>query len=185
MESGTLSQWKVAEGFRFTAGDSLAEIQTDKASIDFEAQDDGFIAKYLIRPGTEVKIGDPIMVTVEEQEYAEAFKNYTFPEQPVVSAPAAAAKEEKEPKAASAAPPVSKLSAAVAVPSPSSLPPPPAAVAAPIVAAAAAAATTGAARTLAPSWGKLAKKTSPIAKTLGATQRKYIELYGSTGQSPL
>ena len=45
METGVLSEWFVEEGSEFSAGQSLAKIETDKASIDFEAQDDGFIGK--------------------------------------------------------------------------------------------------------------------------------------------
>ena len=47
METGTLSEWYVEEGSGFSAGESIAKIETDKASIDFEAQDDGFIGKLL------------------------------------------------------------------------------------------------------------------------------------------
>ena len=45
METGTLTEWYVEEGGGFSAGESIAKIETDKASIDFEAQDDGFIGK--------------------------------------------------------------------------------------------------------------------------------------------
>ena len=47
METGTLSEWYVEEGSGFSAGEAIAKIETDKASIDFEAQDDGFIGKLL------------------------------------------------------------------------------------------------------------------------------------------
>ena len=43
METGTLSEWYLEEGSGFSAGESIAKIETDKASIDFEAQDDGYI----------------------------------------------------------------------------------------------------------------------------------------------
>ena len=45
METGTLSEWYLEEGAGFSAGESIAKIETDKASIDFEAQDDGYIGK--------------------------------------------------------------------------------------------------------------------------------------------
>jgi pyruvate dehydrogenase E2 component (dihydrolipoamide acetyltransferase) len=48
MEVGTLSEWYKNEGDSFQAGDGLAKIETDKAAIDFEAQDDGVVAKILI-----------------------------------------------------------------------------------------------------------------------------------------
>ncbi|KAL3823397.1 hypothetical protein ACHAXA_008892 [Cyclostephanos tholiformis] len=77
MESGTISKWNVAEGDTFAAGDSLAVIETDKASMDFEAQDDGVVAKLLVVPGGgEVKCGSPIMVTVEDVSDVGAFANF-------------------------------------------------------------------------------------------------------------
>lgn len=45
METGSLSEWYVEEGSMFSAGEAIAKIETDKASIDFEAQDDGYIGK--------------------------------------------------------------------------------------------------------------------------------------------
>jgi Biotin-requiring enzyme len=51
MESGTLAEWYLKEGDSFSAGAGLAKIETDKAAMDFEAQDDGFVAKILIPAG--------------------------------------------------------------------------------------------------------------------------------------
>ena len=77
MEAGTISSWKVGEGESFSAGDSLAEIETDKASIDFEAQDDGVVAKILVEAGGgEINVGVPILVTVEEEGDVAAFKDF-------------------------------------------------------------------------------------------------------------
>jgi pyruvate dehydrogenase E2 component (dihydrolipoamide acetyltransferase) len=45
METGILAEWYLTEGSGFIAGEALAKIETDKASIDFEAQDDGFIGE--------------------------------------------------------------------------------------------------------------------------------------------
>ena len=47
MEQGTIASWNVEEGAAFGAGDVICEIETDKATVDFEAQDDGVLAKYL------------------------------------------------------------------------------------------------------------------------------------------
>merc|ERR1712194_885045 len=92
---GTISKWNVAEGEAFAAGDSIAVIETDKASIDFEAQDDGVLAKQLVEEGSgEVLVGVPIMVTVEEVEDVAAFKNFVagvVEESPAAEAPAPAA----------------------------------------------------------------------------------------------
>ena len=45
MEAGNIAKWKLSEGASFAAGDVLCEIETDKATVDFEAQDEGVIAK--------------------------------------------------------------------------------------------------------------------------------------------
>jgi biotin carboxyl carrier protein len=51
MDSGALSEWYVNEGDSFSAGDGIAKIETDKAAMDFEAQDDGYVAKILLQAG--------------------------------------------------------------------------------------------------------------------------------------
>jgi pyruvate dehydrogenase E2 component (dihydrolipoamide acetyltransferase) len=48
MTEGGIASWKLKEGDTFTAGDVLVEIETDKATIDVEAQDDGFLAKIMV-----------------------------------------------------------------------------------------------------------------------------------------
>jgi len=48
MTEGGIASWKLKEGDTFTAGDVLVEIETDKATIDVEAQDDGFLAKIIV-----------------------------------------------------------------------------------------------------------------------------------------
>lgn len=69
MEEGTLSKWLVAEGDEVTSGQVLAEIETDKATMEFEAVDDGKIGKLLIAEGTEgVKVNEPIAVLLEDGE---------------------------------------------------------------------------------------------------------------------
>ena len=72
MEEGTLAKWLVKEGDTVSAGDILAEIETDKATMEFEAVDEGVIGKILIAAGTEgVKVNTAIAVLVEEGESAE------------------------------------------------------------------------------------------------------------------
>ena len=86
MEEGTLAKWLVKEGDTVAAGDLLAEIETDKATMEFEAVDEGTIAKILVAEGTdEVKVGTVIALIAGEGEDAGA----------AASAPAAA----KEPVA--------------------------------------------------------------------------------------
>jgi len=184
METGTLTEWYVEEGGAFSAGESIAKIETDKASIDFEAQDDGYIAKILKEAGDEdIECGVPIMVTVEEEDECAAFKDFVVEEEETMVATPAAVVE----PVASPPSPVVEAAAAVAPP-----PPPPA----PVVAAAAVAVTeapVATAETIAAAldpimttgWGEYAKLNSPILKTLSKNQSAYVELYGTTGMVPL
>ncbi|MDW3116748.1 MAG: pyruvate dehydrogenase complex E1 component subunit beta [Roseovarius pacificus] len=72
MEEGTLAKWLVKEGDEVSSGDILAEIETDKATMEFEAVDEGTIGKILIEEGTEgVKVNTPIAVLLEEGESAD------------------------------------------------------------------------------------------------------------------
>ncbi|MCB1328101.1 MAG: pyruvate dehydrogenase complex dihydrolipoamide acetyltransferase [Maritimibacter sp.] len=72
MEEGTLAKWLVKEGDTVASGDVLAEIETDKATMEFEAVDEGVIGKILVGDGTEgVKVNDPIAVLLEEGESAD------------------------------------------------------------------------------------------------------------------
>ncbi|MFO7757640.1 MAG: pyruvate dehydrogenase complex dihydrolipoamide acetyltransferase [Roseovarius sp.] len=71
MEEGTLAKWLVSEGDSVSAGDLLAEIETDKATMEFEAVDEGTIGKLLVAGGTEaVKVNTPIAVLLDEGEDA-------------------------------------------------------------------------------------------------------------------
>ena len=73
MEEGTLAKWLVKEGDAVKAGDILAEIETDKATMEFEAVDEGIIGRILIAEGSAgVKVNTPIAVLVEEGESADA-----------------------------------------------------------------------------------------------------------------
>src|SRR5690349_24127153 len=63
MEEGTLAKWLVKEGDTVSSGDILAEIETDKATMEFEAVDEGKIAKILIPERSDgVKVGTPIAI---------------------------------------------------------------------------------------------------------------------------
>jgi pyruvate dehydrogenase E2 component (dihydrolipoamide acetyltransferase) len=73
MEEGTLAKWLVKEGDKVNSGDILAEIETDKATMEFEAVDEGTIAKILVPEGTDgVKVGAPIAILAGEDEDASA-----------------------------------------------------------------------------------------------------------------
>ncbi|GAO78610.1 pyruvate dehydrogenase complex dihydrolipoamide acetyltransferase [Sphingopyxis sp. C-1] len=120
MEEGTLAKWLVKEGDTVKSGDLLAEIETDKATMEFEAVDEGTIAQILVAEGTDnVKVGTVIAVIAGEDEDAGSVK----------AAPAAAPAPAAESKAEAPA-------AAPAAPAPAPAPTP-----APAVAAAAPAAS--------------------------------------------
>jgi pyruvate dehydrogenase E1 component beta subunit len=73
MEEGTLAKWLVKEGDSVSAGDVLAEIETDKATMEFEAVDEGTISKILVPEGTDgVKVGAPIALLAGEGESSDA-----------------------------------------------------------------------------------------------------------------
>ncbi len=72
MEEGTLAKWLVKEGDTVASGDVMCEIETDKATMEFEAVDEGVIGKILIAEGTEgVKVNAPIAVLLEDGESAD------------------------------------------------------------------------------------------------------------------
>ena len=72
MEEGTLAKWLVKEGDEVSSGDLLAEIETDKATMEFEAVDEGTIGKILVGEGSEgVKVNTPIAVLLAEGESAD------------------------------------------------------------------------------------------------------------------
>ena len=97
MEEGTLAKWLVKEGDAVSAGDLLAEIETDKATMEFEAVDEGTVGRILIPEGTEsVKVNSPIAVLLVEGE-SEADIGST-------AAAAEAAPQESAPKAVPPAP---------------------------------------------------------------------------------
>ncbi|MCF7700341.1 pyruvate dehydrogenase complex dihydrolipoamide acetyltransferase [Loktanella sp. M215] len=72
MEEGTLAKWLVKEGDTVSSGDLLAEIETDKATMEFEAVDEGVIGKIMVAAGTEgVKVNDVIAVLLMDGESAD------------------------------------------------------------------------------------------------------------------
>ena len=93
MEEGTLAKWLVKEGDTVKSGDIMAEIETDKATMEFEAVDEGTIAKILIAEGTDgVKVGAVIAILAEEGEDASAVSAPTKSETPQPAAKESEAK---------------------------------------------------------------------------------------------
>jgi pyruvate dehydrogenase E2 component (dihydrolipoamide acetyltransferase) len=104
MEEGTLAKWLVKEGDEVSSGDVMAEIETDKATMEFEAVDEGKIGSILVAEGTSgVKVNDVIAVLLEEGEDASAISANTSIQ--VTAAPA----ENNVSKATSASTPAKSL----------------------------------------------------------------------------
>ena len=88
MEEGTLAKWLVKEGDTVTSGMIIAEIETDKATMEFEAVDEGTMGKILVAEGTEgVKVNTPIAVLVEEGESADDLAAEPAPKAEAKAAP--------------------------------------------------------------------------------------------------
>ena len=111
MEEGTLAKWLVKEGDTVASGDLLAEIETDKATMEFEAVDEGTVGKLLVAEGSEgVKVNTPIAVLLEEGESADDIS--AAPATPAPEAPKAdAAAEEAAPAVAETAAPAAPKAA--------------------------------------------------------------------------
>lgn len=112
MTSGTLINWLKKEGDKVSSGDILAEVETDKATMELESFDNGILLKQFVQAGSEVEVGAPICAIGEKGEKVEA---------PAGSAKPAAAKEEKAAEStkqeASAAPAKEQAQPEVATPS--------------------------------------------------------------------
>ncbi len=112
MDKGNLAKWVKKEGDKVSAGDILAEIETDKATMEFEAVDDGTLGKILVPEGTQdVAINQPIAILLQEGEDKSALKDAgtAAPAKPAEAAkppatPAANASDSK-PEAAAPTPP--------------------------------------------------------------------------------
>src|ERR1700742_1949954 len=112
MEEGKLAKWLIKEGDTVKSGTILAEIETDKATMEFEAVDEGKIGKILVPEGSEgVKVNAPIAVLLEEGESADAAPKAEAPKVDI----AAAMKDIKSAVAAESGAPKTAVPAAAAV----------------------------------------------------------------------
>jgi pyruvate dehydrogenase E1 component subunit beta len=106
MEKGNLSKWMKSEGDKVKAGDVIAEIETDKATMEVEAVDEGTLGKILVPEGTaDVAVNTPIAVILSDGESASDIKVSAKASPPAQPAQAEAASVPAEPKSAVAAPP--------------------------------------------------------------------------------
>ena len=114
MEEGTLAKWLVKEGDTVSSGDVIAEIETDKATMEVEAVDEGVVAKLMVAEGTEgVAVNAVIAVLAEEGEDASAASAGSTAPAPAPTAPVTAT-----PEPAAAAPALAKAPIEVAQPEP-------------------------------------------------------------------
>src|SRR5450631_2264026 len=98
MEEGVLSTWHKKEGDAIAVDDLLAEVETDKATMEFRAFDKGTLLKILVAPGSKVLLGQPVAVVGEKGEDTSAFVAKA-------SGSAATPAEQAPPKAEAKAPP--------------------------------------------------------------------------------
>src|SRR6266446_6373092 len=120
MEKGNIAKWLKKEGDQVKAGDILAEIETDKATMEYEAIDEGVIAKILVPEGTaDVAVNAPIAVLAAEGEDVKTAVAAAPVAKPSVSGPPAPAA-----KPAGAPPPSPPPAQSVAIPAPQAAPAP-------------------------------------------------------------
>ena len=96
MEAGTIIKWNVGVGDEVAAGDVLADIETDKATMEMQAFDDGVIAGLLVDEGRQVPVGTTIAVLAEEGESADDVSIDSVGDDAGAAASAPAATEEKK-----------------------------------------------------------------------------------------
>jgi pyruvate dehydrogenase E2 component (dihydrolipoamide acetyltransferase) len=87
MEQGTIIKWHVAQGDEISAGDVLADVETDKATMEMQSFDDGIVAKIVVAEGTPVDVGTVVVVLLEEDESSGDAAPATGAAQPVVPSP--------------------------------------------------------------------------------------------------
>ncbi|MBI1362859.1 MAG: pyruvate dehydrogenase complex dihydrolipoamide acetyltransferase [Proteobacteria bacterium] len=105
MTEGRLSNWLKKEGDKVNTGDIIAEVETDKATMEVEAIEDGTLAKFFVKPGSDIPVGTPIaVITVEDEKLPADYKPTSKAAAPVT----------EEAKPASAAPSAAPAAAAPA-----------------------------------------------------------------------
>ena len=91
MTQGNITTYKVKVGDKLSPGDLICDIESDKATIGWEAQEEGYVAAILVPEGAqEVRVGKTVLVLVEDKALVSAFANYAVPADAAPAAPAAA-----------------------------------------------------------------------------------------------
>lgn len=186
--TGTLGAWGKKVGDKCSPGETVADIQTDKALMFFEAQDEFYIAKFLVEVGDEVDVGAPIMVTVEDESSVAAFADYVLPTDaaPVVAVKAVEVKPTPPPAVAPIVPVVAPKAAVVSAPVVV-----PVSIALPVISVIKAiqevtpAAVPSLTSAYSVKWSSGIVSKSAIAGKLSKDQHAYILKYGRSGQRAL
>ena len=185
MTSGKIAKWTKKEGDKVTSGETIGEVETDKASVDFVFQDEGYIAKFLVKEGAEdVPVGSPVCIVVDEASEIAAAQAAPAPTAspskpaptPVPATPAAA------PTAAPAPQAVSPV--VIVAPAPVVVAPAPAAKPASNSAAVSATSATGGEYLAFERWG-LSLTRASMGAGIARAQRSYVDVFGYTGHDPL
>ncbi len=162
MTEGNLAKWTKKEGDKIKAGEVIAEIETDKATMEVEAVDEGVLGKIVVKAGTEgVKVNEVIALLLADGEDKKALDAWKPKAAPAAAKVEAAAPASAAPSAAAATPAAAPSVAPVATKAPS----------APVAAAPSYSASAG---------GRV--KASPLAKRLAAA--KGVDLTGVIGSGP-
>lgn len=196
MESGALAEWTKEEGEEVGPGDVLAIIKTDKTNVDFEMQDEGFLAKKLVPEGDDdIALGAPVAVIVEDEEDIAAFAEFTAAD--AGDAGGAPAEAPSPAPAPAPAPAPSPAPSPAPAPAPTPAPAPaPAAAPTPAPAPAPAPASSGSPSSTASSSALAgagefasvpfdgfgtASRAGPLGSLLGQAQGAYSDAFGDTG----
>jgi pyruvate dehydrogenase E2 component (dihydrolipoamide acetyltransferase) len=114
MTEGRLAKWNFKEGDKLVSGKTMAEVETDKATMEMEVVDEGILARILVQPGADVKVGTPIAVIAVDGETIPA--DYAPKSKAVDDKPAAAAAPAASAPSAAPAPTAAPVMAPVAAP---------------------------------------------------------------------
>ena len=186
MCAGAISKWEKKVGDKCVPGDSIALVETDKASVSFDAQDEFFIAKLLVEEGQDVLVGAPILVTVEDPSHIAAFANYVH--QPTKTDEKPTPAPAKVPKTPEVSSPLPKVEEAPKVtptkPASTPAPPKPEGAKPKKPEAAQQSSSSLASSTLSQNWGE-SVKSGPLAGRLAVFQNEYVSKYGFTGHKPI
>jgi len=123
MEEGVLVRWTRKEGDKVSPGDLIAEVETDKANMDFNVEDEGVLLKLLVKEGDTVKLGAPVAIIGKAGEDVSALVEQA--KQAGAAAPAPAAVAAPKPVASAAAPTEPKITAPAQAKAPATPPPSP------------------------------------------------------------